>query len=117
MGITERQKNARMKTLVLVEAARLGRTRPPDGFKRVRRPRSTLWFDHHGQSHPDEGEQGDRIPVGEAEAAVRLGAADFFGIGGAMQAVAGAVEPDPGEAHGIVRPGRDDELSLPADPR
>src|SRR5437868_754685 len=50
------------------------------------------------------------IPIGEAKAAVRFGAANLLRIRRAMNAVAGFVEPDPGDADGIIRAGRDYKL-------
>ena len=47
------------------------------------------------------------IPIGEAEAAMRFGVADGFGGGGAMDAIAGTVEADPGDTNRIVGAGRD----------
>ena len=50
------------------------------------------------------------VPVGEAEAAAGFGAADFFGLRGAVDAVTGEVESDPGRADWIVGAGLDDEF-------
>jgi len=50
------------------------------------------------------------VPVGEAEAAAGFGATDFFRNRRAVDAVAGAVEPEPDRADGIVGAGLDDEF-------
>ena len=52
------------------------------------------------------------VPVGEAEAAVGFGAADLFGLGSAVNAVAGTIEADPGGADGVIRAGWDGEFVI-----
>jgi len=53
------------------------------------------------------------VPVGEAEAAEGLSYADFLGGRGAVDAEAGTVKANPGDADGVVGAGRDGEF--PAD--
>jgi hypothetical protein len=84
--------------------------RPYDGSGE-RSPRPTLRDDGDGQAGPSEREQGAGVPVGQAETAEGLGAADFFGCRGSVDTVAGAVDADPGHADGIVRTRGEDEFA------
>ncbi|MFM1943372.1 MAG: hypothetical protein RI897_2354 [Verrucomicrobiota bacterium] len=62
--------------------------------------------------HAGPGELGEElgVPVGEAEATEGFGFADAFGVGGAVDPVAGSVEPDPDEADGVIGTGWDGEV-------
>ena len=62
-------------------------------------------FDENGGADFDKFKQQLGVPIGEAEAAVRFGAAHVLGARGAVDAVAGAVEADPHGADGVVRTG------------
>ncbi len=66
-------------------------------------------FDAYGHADPDELAEVFGVPVGEAEAAVAFRAANLFGCRGAVDAIAGAVESDPGDTDGIVGAWGDDE--------
>src|SRR6185436_13180012 len=64
----------------------------------------------------------DGVPVGQADAAMRLGARDLPGVGRAVDAVVLLREVDPDDAHGIVRAGLDRRLGVlpfgvPEEPR
>ena len=65
--------------------------------------------DFHGGAGADQGGEADGVPVGEADAAGAAGAADGFGIGGAVEADAGLAEAAPEDADGAVRAGLDVE--------
>ena len=51
------------------------------------------------------------VPIGEAEAAVRLGAADLFRLGCAVNAVTGTAQADPRGAHRIIGTGWNVQLA------
>ncbi len=59
----------------------------------------------HSGAYFDQIKQGLRIPVGEAETAAGFGAAHFFRLGRAVDAIAGQVEADPSAADWIIRAG------------
>src|SRR5437899_10841016 len=60
----------------------------------------------------DEAQQILRVPICEPKAAVRFGTADFLRAGRAMNTVAGLIQTDPGDAHGVVRAGTGVQLAL-----
>ena len=65
----------------------------------------------HWCAEHDELEEVFGVPVGEAEAAVRFGAAHIFRLRRAVDAVARLVEAEPHRAHRIVRAGLKDEFA------
>ena len=67
-------------------------------------------FDHHAGADVAEFAETDGVPVGEAEAAMRLGSADLLGPGRSVDAVGREGESDPCEAHGVVGARRVDVL-------
>src|SRR5664279_2959293 len=73
----------------------------------------TCWLRLHDdrQSHPGQTQECPRVPVGEPEAAVGFGAAHEFRGRGAMDTVAGAVEPDPRHADRVVGTRRKDQFA------
>ena len=69
-------------------------------------------LDIDGHADPGQAEQVLGVPIGQAEAAVGFGAADQLGAGGAVDAVAGFVQANPGDADRVVRAGGQDQLGL-----
>ncbi|GEM_PF-2972414 len=71
---------------------------------------------HYVDGHVESScfEYGLGVPVGEAKAAMGFGAAYLFGLGGAVDSVAWAIEGDPSGADGIVRSGWNDESVVDA---
>jgi len=72
---------------------------------------ATLRGDGDGEADPGEGEEGAGVPVGQAETAVGLGAADLLRRRRSVDTVAGAVQTDPGDADRVVGSGGNDELA------
>ena len=70
-----------------------------------------LWFDEDWEASPGKCEERPCVPIREAEAAVRFGAPYFFGFGRAVDSIAGAIETNPRDAHGIIWTRLDDKFS------
>src|SRR5881409_759684 len=69
-------------------------------------------LDKHGSADFDQLQQILRVPVSQAETTMRLGAPDLFGMGRAVNAVAGSVQADPDGANRIVRAGLEEQLVI-----
>src|SRR5687768_7503947 len=71
-----------------------------------------LRVDENRRAGLDEFEKILGVPVRQAEAAVRFGAADLIGTRGAVDALVGFVEGDPRATCWVVWAGRDDQFAF-----